>query len=99
LKLGIENVHRETYLTSLEVAKEVLMEKGYARSDINGKLAEFRNRDEAILRQQMNFVDNQEEFIHFTSQANRELEQILKLEKEEVEAHTETNPETLQPEA
>ena len=80
LKMRIENVHRETYLTSLEVAKEVLMEKGFARQDINMKLAEFRNRDEDILREQMQFSDNEDEFVHFTSQANRELEQILKLE-------------------
>lgn len=82
LKLGITNVHRETYLTSLEVAKEVLMEKGFKRENINKKLAEFRRRDEDILRKQMEIWHDEDKMIHFTSQANLELEQILKLEIE-----------------
>ena len=35
MKLGVTNIHRETYLTSLEVAKEVLLSQGEKRERIN----------------------------------------------------------------
>ncbi|MEZ4872079.1 MAG: monovalent cation:proton antiporter-2 (CPA2) family protein [Bdellovibrionales bacterium] len=78
LALGIENVHRETYLTSLEVAKEVLLARGGVREKINKKLALFRKHDENILREQLIHREDEKKMISFTNQANAELDQILR---------------------
>jgi glutathione-regulated potassium-efflux system ancillary protein KefC/glutathione-regulated potassium-efflux system protein KefB len=83
LQLGITNVHRETYLTSLEVAREVLVDKGFSPRSTDEKIKTFRAHDEEILRKQMEIWDNQDEMIHFTTIANRELEKILQIEKGE----------------
>ena len=83
LEMGIENVHRETYLTSLEVAKEVLMGLGHVREQINKKLAIFRTHDEALLRQQLQVQDDEQKMISVTNKANAELEQILQADQKD----------------
>ncbi|MEZ4749117.1 MAG: monovalent cation:proton antiporter-2 (CPA2) family protein [Bdellovibrionota bacterium] len=77
-ELGIEQVHRETYLTSLEVAKEVLLKLGAQREQINKKLALFRSHDERILRKQLAFKGDEKGLISLSNQANAELEEILR---------------------
>lgn len=81
-QLGVQNAHRETYLTSLEVAKEVLLFKGIPRERINRRLAKFRAHDEKILREQLKYRHDEKQFISFTNQANEELRQILNADKE-----------------
>lgn len=83
INLGIENLHRETYLTSLEVAKEVLLDLGQKRPYINRRLAKFRKHDEGILRKQAELNHDEEKFISYTTQANAELAQILQADSEE----------------
>ena len=82
LELGVENVHRETYLTSLEVAKEIMLAKGKPRAIINGQLAKFRTHDEEILRKQLEVRHDEEKFISYTTQANLELQKILQADGE-----------------
>lgn len=81
-ELGIKNVHRETYLTSLEVAKEVMLSRGQTREVINKRLAQFRQHDEKIMRQQLAYRHDEKKFISFTNQANDELQRILAADKE-----------------
>lgn len=83
MKLGINNVHRETYLTSLEVAKEVLLVKGAPRDRINRHLAKFRKHDEEILRKQMDWIGDEQAMISKTNKANQELEDILISDRKE----------------
>ena len=83
MELGITNIHRETYLTSLEVAKEVMLFKGDPRETINKRLAKFRKHDEEILRNQFNVRHDVEKFISYTNKANKELEEILIADKKE----------------
>ena len=85
LSLGIENVHRETYLTSLEVAKEVLLERGGVRDRINRKLALFRRHDENILREQLAHREDETGMISYINKANAELDQILRADGESSE--------------
>ena len=82
LDMGIENVHRETYLTSLEVAKEVLMGLGGVREQINKKLAIFRTNDEKILRKQLEVWHDETQMISMTNAANQELDLILQADTE-----------------
>jgi glutathione-regulated potassium-efflux system ancillary protein KefC/glutathione-regulated potassium-efflux system protein KefB len=82
LELGVQIIHRETLMTSLEVAKEVLMLRGLRKEDINRRLARFRAKDEAILRKQFDLRNDEKQMMSFTIRANEELEQILREERE-----------------
>lgn len=82
LKLGIENFHRETLLSSLEVAKEVLLTKNLPLDHINKTLRDFRTHDEKVLREQLKHVDDEKKFISYTIQANQQLYDTLRADKE-----------------
>lgn len=78
MELGIVHIHRETFLTSLEVAKSVLLQKGRDRDLINKKLDQFRRHDEDILRNQFALQADETKFVSYTIQANQDLENILR---------------------
>lgn len=90
MEMGIEVIHRETLLTSLEVAKEVLMHTGLKREQINKRLALFRSNDEEILRKQFELRGDQNEMISFTIRATEELDQILREDRAKIHPHEET---------
>ena len=83
MKLGVEEIHRETLLTSLEVAKVIMLFRGAKRESINKKLAKFVKRDQEILSKQFELRESEKELMNFTIQANKELETILRLDEEE----------------
>lgn len=76
-ELGVEILQRETLLASLEMAKQLLITLGYKREKINPRLAKFREHDDKILAEQFKLRHDQKKFISYTTQANKELEQIL----------------------
>lgn len=78
MDLGITRIHRETFLTSLEVAKDVMLDLGEKREHINKHLAKFRERDEEIIRKQYELRNDEKQMIIFTNNANLELETILR---------------------
>jgi voltage-gated potassium channel Kch len=82
MQLGVTNFHRETYLTSLEVAKEVLLFGGKDREYINKRLAKFRTHDEEVLREQFKHFEDRKKFISFTMEATQQLQNTLKADKE-----------------
>lgn len=85
MELGITSVHRETYMTSLDVAKEVMLKRGKAEDAVERALRNFRIHDEKILTKQLELRDNEDQMWSYTRKANRELERILK-EDEDSEA-------------
>ncbi|MBL8012222.1 MAG: cation:proton antiporter [Candidatus Omnitrophica bacterium] len=82
MELGIESIHRETYLSSLEAAKEVLIKKGANPQHIKRRIDLFRLHDEKILKEQFLHRNDEKKFVSYTTQANAELEQILKADRE-----------------
>lgn len=81
LGLGIQNIHRETYLTSLEVAKEILVKKGANPTHVKRRIELFRFHDEKILKEQFEHRNDEQKFINYTTKANAELEQILQADR------------------
>lgn len=77
MEMGITSVHRETYMTSLEVAKEVMLKRGKPADAVERAIARFRLHDERILKKQMEFHRDEDQLISFTSKATKELERIL----------------------
>src|SRR5690606_29238214 len=52
MELGVVNIHREMYLTSLEVARQVMLKKGRSAELLESRLATFKEHDERLLTQQ-----------------------------------------------
>lgn len=75
---GVEHIHRETYLTSLQVAKEILVMKGRDPNIIDRKIALFCEHDDKILREQFHVRGDRKSFISYTNRATKELAEILK---------------------
>ena len=78
MELGITSIHRETYMTSLEVAKEVMLKRGKTEDAVARAIRNFRIHDEKILRKQLELRDDEDQMWSYTRKANRELERILK---------------------
>ncbi len=81
MELGIQSIHRETYLTSLEVAREILVKKGLNPEHVKRRIAIFRFHDEKILKEQFEHRKDEKKLIRYTTQANAELEEILRADR------------------
>lgn len=81
MALGITSIHRETYASSLEAAQEVLVKKGANPEHIKRRINLFRLHDEKILKEQFLHRNDEKEFMSYTAQANAELEQILRADR------------------
>ncbi len=77
MEMGIKSVHRETYMTSLEVAKEVMLKRGKPAEAVDRAIRNFRIYDERILLKQMEYHHDETQLISFTSKATKDLERIL----------------------
>jgi voltage-gated potassium channel Kch len=73
MKLGVTEIYRETLLTSLEVAKNIMLHKGANKESIDLKLSQFLKKDYEILEKQFELQEDGEEYISFTTKANKEL--------------------------
>jgi len=88
MELGVTHIHRETFLTSLEVAKEVMLTRGASEQQVQNQLKKFRAHDEEVLKKQYDLRDDETTMISFTTQANKELESLLKEDLQEEEAQS-----------
>jgi monovalent cation:proton antiporter-2 (CPA2) family protein len=77
MEIGVEVIHRETFLTSLEVAKEVMLTKGLSAEKVDKQIEKFIRKDEQILKKQYELRNDDEGFLSYTIQANKELDNIL----------------------
>lgn len=81
MELGIQSIHREIYLTSLEVAREVLTKKGVPPEEVKRRIDLFRAHDESLLKKQFTHRNDEKKFITVTTEAAAELEEILKADR------------------
>ncbi len=81
MEIGVQSIHREIYLTSLEVAQEILVKKGGNPEHIKRRIEIFRFHDEKILKEQFEHRNDEKKFVAYTTQANAELEQILRADR------------------
>lgn len=82
MELGITSIHRETYMTSLEVAKEVMLKRGKREDSVDLAIHNFRVHDELILKKQLELRHDDNELRSYTTQATKELERILTEDKD-----------------
>lgn len=85
MELGITSIHRETYMTSLEVAKEVMIKRGRPEGTVLKAIERFRAYDEKLLQKQYELREDENEFRSYTTKAVQELESILMEDQESKE--------------
>ncbi len=83
--MGIEIVHRELLLTSLQLTKDILLEKKNSVDRINNVLRTFKTHDEEILEKQAKIIED-DKFTRFTMQANKDLELLLREDREKFQS-------------
>jgi glutathione-regulated potassium-efflux system ancillary protein KefC/glutathione-regulated potassium-efflux system protein KefB len=77
LDVGVERMVRETFLSSLDLAKSVLVALGFSPEVAERDVQRFREYDEALLRRQYQFHQDEEQLIASTKEAAEELERIF----------------------
>ena len=83
MDLGITRFFRETWLTSLEMAQQALMQVGIAPSDAAMTIAKFRDHDLALLRRQHAVYQDESKLVQTTREASEELLSLFESDREE----------------
>ena len=77
MDVGVEHIMRETFLSSVDLAQHVLTGLGIARTEARSTVERFREYDEALVRRQYPFHQNEEQLIASTKEAAEELERVF----------------------
>ena len=79
-QLGIAQVWRETFASSLEMAEAALTRSGVAPARARQNVGRFRERDEALLRQQAELARDEAALVQSSRQALAELQSLFEQE-------------------
>jgi monovalent cation:proton antiporter-2 (CPA2) family protein len=82
MALGIDDVIRETYLSSLAAATRVLEEVGLSTAQARDAVRTFRQHDEELLRRQFEVRDDEARLIELSKSFTAELEQLFQEDRE-----------------
>jgi glutathione-regulated potassium-efflux system ancillary protein KefC/glutathione-regulated potassium-efflux system protein KefB len=82
LDLGVDYLMRETYLSSLELGKQVLLGLGVAEWDARDSVATFHEHDERALLRQHAVYHDETKLIQSAKDAAKELEEIFEADVE-----------------
>ena len=82
LDLGVDYLMRETYLSSLELGKQVLLGLGFAEWDARDTVSTFHDHDERSLQRQHAVYHDETKLIQTSKDAAKELEEIFESDSE-----------------
>jgi monovalent cation:proton antiporter-2 (CPA2) family protein len=77
MDLGIKNIIRRSYFSSLEMARQLLVEMGESESGAQHAIDMFRSFDEGTLKKQQAVYRDQKRLIQTAQEIARELEQLF----------------------
>ena len=77
MDLGVTIVSRETFLSSLDLARQVLLGLGVGANEASRGVATFREHDEALLLRQHAIYTDEAALIQSAKQATQELESLF----------------------
>ncbi|OGI45371.1 MAG: glutathione-regulated potassium-efflux system protein KefB [Candidatus Muproteobacteria bacterium RBG_16_65_34] len=77
MDVGVERIMRETFLSSLELARDVLLGLGYSAVEANAAVHKFREHDEALLERQHKIYRDEAQLIAAARQGAEELERLF----------------------
>jgi glutathione-regulated potassium-efflux system ancillary protein KefC/glutathione-regulated potassium-efflux system protein KefB len=81
---GVDNIVRETFLSSLELAKNVLQGLGLPDAEAEDAVRKFQRHDEALLRKQHLIQHDEAQLIASVKQGAEELERLFEQDTGEV---------------
>jgi len=82
LDLGVDYLMRETYLSSLEIGRQVLLGLGLAEWEAHDTVARFQEHDERAMQRQHAVYHDETQLIQSSKEAARELEEIFESDTE-----------------
>jgi glutathione-regulated potassium-efflux system protein KefB len=77
MDLGVDRLIRETFLSSLELARDVLVALGHSERDANEAIRRFREHDEEQLQRQHKIYHDEAQLIAAAKQGAEELERLF----------------------
>jgi glutathione-regulated potassium-efflux system ancillary protein KefC len=83
LGMNIDYVIRETFLSSLDAARQALESLGLTTAEARDAIRTFRDYDENMLRDQVAFKDDEKRLIESAKQAAEELERLFEQDARE----------------
>ncbi|EMF41923.1 monovalent cation:proton antiporter-2 (CPA2) family protein [Leptospira interrogans] len=85
MELGIQIIRRDTFASALELAGETLSQLGFIDSEVEKKVKKFRAHDELTLKGQFQIRGDEKEFIQFSKNSMRQLEDAFEADRQEKE--------------
>ena len=82
MDLGVDYLMRETFLSSLELGKQVLVSLGFAEWDARDTVSKFHEHDERSLQRQHAVYHDETRLIQSSKEAAKELEEIFESDRE-----------------
>ncbi len=77
MDIGVDKQIRETFLSSIELARDVLMALGHGEAEANEAMRRFRQHDENLLQQQHKIHHDEAKLIAAAQQGAKELERLF----------------------
>ncbi|MHB8534797.1 MAG: monovalent cation:proton antiporter-2 (CPA2) family protein [Sulfuricaulis sp.] len=77
MDVGVVRLIRETFLSSLELARDVLIALGHSRMEADEAMRRFREHDEALLERQHKIHHDEAQLIAAARQGAQELERLF----------------------
>ena len=77
MEVGVDEIWRETFASSLELAEAALVALGTTRETAASQVKRFRAHDEATMRQQAAVKDDEEKLIATAQASARQLESLF----------------------
>lgn len=81
MKLGIQDIFRETFVSALEMAEDVLISLGKDSEHAAESIKKFREHDEKNLLEQYHISGDEKLLINFSKVSTRQLAELFKVDK------------------
>jgi glutathione-regulated potassium-efflux system ancillary protein KefC/glutathione-regulated potassium-efflux system protein KefB len=81
MDLGVRNIIRETYLSSLDLAASVLQSLGETQASARDVVRKFRQHDETTLAAQYAVKDDETKFLATSVEAAQQLEKLFEADE------------------
>ncbi|HEV7492001.1 MAG TPA: glutathione-regulated potassium-efflux system protein KefB, partial [Rhodanobacteraceae bacterium] len=85
MDLNIEGIVRDTFFSSLEIARHVLEALGYDPATAAEHLRRFREHDERVLASQYPVYDDETALLQTTKEAREDLQRLFEVDTTEEE--------------
>jgi Trk K+ transport system NAD-binding subunit len=90
MDLGVTNIMRETYLSSLDLATSVLQALGETQASARNIVKRFRQHDEATLQAQYTVKEDETKFLATSREAAQQLEKLFETDEFKTEQNAAT---------